>query len=140
DRETAEALTFDLRWKAACGYAVDAAGFHPSTLTYWRKRLAASKSPQRIFDAVREVISATGALAGKQRRALDSTVLDDAVARQDTSTQLIACIRGVARDVEGAGDLVTQRCTRLAALTGADYTATGKPRIAWDDQGARDEL
>ena len=34
DREAVDALTFDLRWKAACGYAVDASGFHPSTLTY----------------------------------------------------------------------------------------------------------
>ena len=47
----------------------------------------------RIFEAVREVITATGVLTGKTRRALDSTVLDDAVARQDTITQLIASIR-----------------------------------------------
>ena len=44
------------------------------------------------------MITATGAVAGKQRRALDSTVLDDAVARQDTVTQLIAAIRRVGRD------------------------------------------
>ena len=140
DREAVEALTFDLRWKAACGYAVDGAGFHPSTLTYWRKRLAASKRPDRIFEAVREVITATGSVAGKARRALDSTVLDDAVARQDTITQLIASIRRVARDVGGAQDLVAAHCTRLAAVTGQDYTATGKPRIAWDDEAAREEL
>jgi IS5 family transposase len=140
DREAVDALTFDLRWKAACGYAVDASGFHPSTLTYWRKRLAASERPQRIFEVVREVITATGALAGKTRRALDSTVLDDAVARQDTVTQLIASIRRVGREVPGAAELVTTHCTRLAVVTGQDYTATGKPRIAWDDQGAREEL
>lgn len=140
DREAVDALTFDLRWKAACGYAVDASGFHPSTLTYWRKRLAASERPQRIFEAVREVITASGVLAGKTRRALDSTVLDDAVARQDTVTQLIASIRRVAREVDGAPALVAAHCTRLAAVAGGDYTATGKPRIAWDDQGAREEL
>jgi IS5 family transposase len=140
DREAAEALTFDLRWKAACGYAVDAAGFHPSTLTYWRRRLAGSESPQRIFEAVREVVTATGALAGKTRRAVDSTVLDDAVARQDTITQLIASIRRVARDVPGANTLVVAHCTRLGALTGQDYSATGKPRIAWDDEAAREAL
>jgi hypothetical protein len=140
DREAAEAVTFDLRWKAACGYAIDAAGFHPTTLTYWRRRLAASERPQRIFEAVREVITATGAVAGKQRRALDSTVLDDAVARQDTVTQLIAAIRRVGRDVDGAQDLVGVHGTRLAVLTGQDYTASGKPRIAWDDPAARDEL
>jgi hypothetical protein len=140
DREAADAVTFDLRWKAACGYAIDAAGFHPTTLTYWRRRLAASDRPQRIFDAVREIVTQTGAVVGKQRRALDSTVLDDAVAGQDTVTQLIASIRRVARDVVGAKDLVATHCTRLAALTGHDYTATGKPPIAWDDRAAREEL
>jgi IS5 family transposase len=140
DREAAEAVTFDLRWKAACGVAVDAGAFHPSTLTYWRRRLAASGRPHRIFEVVREVIVATGAVAGRSRRALDSTVLDDAVARQDTVTQLIAAIRRVAREVPGAGDLVATRCTGLAGLTGQDYSAPGKPSIAWDDEAAREEL
>ena len=42
------------------------------------------------------MITETGAVAGT-RRALDSTILDDAVARQDTVTQLIAQIRRVGR-------------------------------------------
>jgi hypothetical protein len=140
DREAADAVTFDLRWKAACGYAIDAPGFHPTTLTYWRRRLAVSDRPQRIFEAVRDVITATGAVAGKQRRALDSTVLDDAVARQDTVTQLIASVRRVARDVAGAKDVVATQCTRLAVLTGRDYSSAGKPQIAWEDRSAREEL
>jgi IS5 family transposase len=140
DREAVDALTFDLRWKAACGYAIDAKGFDSSTLTYWRRRLAASDRPQRIFEVVREVIAETGAVRGKTRRALDSTVLDDAVARQDTVTQLIAQIRRVGREVPGAKDLVASECTRLAALTGQGYDQTGKPAIAWDDQAAREEL
>lgn len=140
DREAVDALTFDLRWKAACGYAIDAKGFDPSTLTYWRRRLAASNRPQRIFEVVRDVIAETGAVAGKTRRALDSTVLDDAVARQDTVTQLIAQIRRVGREVGGAKDLITAECTRLSVLTGQGYDQPGKPRIAWDDPAARDEL
>ena len=96
DREAADAVTFDLRWKAACGVAVDAESFHPSTLTYWRRRLAASGRPRRIFEVVRQLIIESGAVQGRNRRALDSTVLDDAVARQDTVTQLIAAIRRVA--------------------------------------------
>src|ERR671917_1599808 len=48
DREAAEALRFDLRWKAACGLPVSAAGFHSTVLTYWRRRLAASARPNRI--------------------------------------------------------------------------------------------
>ena len=63
---------------------------------------------------------------GRNRRALDSTVLDDAVARQDTVTQLIAAVRRVAREVPGAADLVAACCN------GHDYTSPGKPRIAWE--------
>lgn len=140
DREAVDALTFDLRWKAACGYAIDAKGFDPSTLTYWRRRLAVSDRPQRIFEVVREVMTETGAVAGKARRALDSTILDDAVARQDTVTQLIAQIRRVGREVGAAKGLIATACTRLAALTGQGYDQLGKPPIAWDDQAARDEL
>jgi IS5 family transposase len=133
DRQTAEAVTFDLRWKAACGFAVTDASFHHSVLTYWRRRLAASDRPHRIFDAVAEVIAQTGVLSGKRRRAVDSTILDDAVARQDTVTQLIAQIRRVARTVPASVDLV-------AGLSGYEYSMPGKPDIAWDDPAARDQL
>ena len=44
-------------------------------------------------------------LRGKTRRALDSTVLDDAVATQDTVTQLIAAVRRVRRLIPAAAAL-----------------------------------
>jgi hypothetical protein len=134
DREAVEALTFDLRWKAACGLPVATAGFHPTVLTYWRRRLAASAQPDRIFDAVREVVQATGALTGKTRRALDSTVLEDAVATQDTVTQLIAAIRRVRREVPGAAAVIAAHCSAH------DYDDPGKPQIAWNDPEARAAL
>jgi IS5 family transposase len=134
DSETVDAVTFDLRWKAACGFPVTSGAFHPTTLTYWRRRLAASEHPNRIFDAVKAVVAQTGALKGKTRRALDSTILDDAVATQDTVTQLIAAIRRVARDVPGAAEVITAQCTAH------DYADPGKPAIAWNDQAARDQL
>jgi transposase len=134
DSETVDAVTFDLRWKAACGLPVTAAAFHPTTLTYWRRRLAASDRPNRIFEAVKSVVAATGALAGKTRRALDSTVLDDAVATQDTVTQLIGAIRRVRREVPGAAQVIAEQCDAH------DYDDAGKPTIAWDDRAARDRL
>ena len=140
DREAVEALTFDLRWKAACGFPVDKEGFDASSLTVWRRRLAASDRPQRIFEVVRGVVAETGVVRGRQRRALDSTILDDAVAGQDTVTQLVAQVRRVGREVPGAQQVITERCTRLAVLTGQGYDSTAKPRIAWDDAQARDEL
>src|SRR5258708_32841354 len=57
DRETAEAVRFDVRWKAAIGAALDDAGFDPSTLVYWRNRIARSARPHRVNDAVRTVIA-----------------------------------------------------------------------------------
>jgi len=134
DAETVDAVTFDLRWKAACGLPVTAVGFHPTTLTYWRRRLAGSDRPNRIFEAVKVVVAQTGALTGKTRRALDSTVLEDAVATQDTVTQLIAAIRRVRRQVPGAAAVIAEQCTAH------DYDDPGKPVIAWDDEQARAAL
>jgi Transposase DDE domain/Transposase domain (DUF772) len=134
DGETAEAARCDLRWKVATGMALDHRGFHPSTLTYWRQRLAASARPHRINDAVRQVIEATGILRGRTRRAVDSTILADAVATQDTITQLVAAIRRVGRVVPGAAERIAAVCT------GHDYTQPGKPSTDWDDRGAKDAL
>lgn len=134
DRDAIQAVRCDIRWKVACGLPLDHEGFHPTTLTYWRRRLAASPQPNRIFDAVRTVIAETGVLKGKTRRALDSVVLDDAVATQDTITQLIAAIRRVGREVPGAAEIIASRCHAH------DYTDPGKPAIAWDDKAAREAL
>ena len=101
DRETAEAARCDLRWKVATGMALDDAGFDASTLVYWRRRLATSQRPHRINDAVKNVIEQTGVLRGRRKRAVDSTILADAVATQDTVTQLISAIRRVRRQVPG---------------------------------------
>ena len=134
DAEAAEAARCDLRWKAACGFPLDHRGFDPSTLVYWRRRLAKSGRPHRINEVVRTVIEETGVLKGRRRRAVDSTILADAVATQDTITQLIAAIRRVARVVPGAAALIASVCT------GHDYSQPGKPRIDWDDPAAKDAL
>ena len=105
--------------------------FDPSLLTYFRRRLAGSGDPGRLFARVRQVVAATGVLRGKHRRALDSTVLDDAVATQDTVTQLISAIRRVIREVPGASGVAAVQCTAH------DYRDPGKPKIAWDDEAAR---
>jgi len=131
DRDAARALRDRISWKVACGLALTDEGFDFSVLTYWRTKLRRSEAPERIFDAVRAVIDATGVLKGKTRRALDSTLLDDAVATQDTVTQLISAIRRVRRVVPGALEV---------PLGAHDYDASGKPLIAWDDPVATAEL
>jgi hypothetical protein len=134
DAEAAEAARCDLRWKAACGFPLDHGGFDPSTLVYWRRRLARSERPHRISEAVARVVAQTGVLAGRRRRAVDSTILADAVATQDTITQLVAAIRRCSRLVPGAPELIASVCT------GHDYSQPGKPPIDWDDPHAKDTL
>ena len=131
DREALQAVRTDLRWKVAAGLALDDEAFHPTVLTLWRNKLRQSDRPQRIFDAVREVIASTGVLRGKTRRALDSTLLDDAVATQDTVTQLVSMIRRVRNAIPTAADV---------EVTAHDYDSPGKPVCAWDDPTARDLL
>src|SRR5260370_35400962 len=134
DRETAEAARFDVRWKAAIGSSLDDAGFDPSSLVYWRNRIARSARPDRISDAVRKVVRETGVLRGRRRRAVDSTILADAVATQDTVTQLVSAIRKVAREVPGAAGQIAAVCS------GHDSGKPGKPGIDWDDPAAKDAL
>ena len=131
DRQAAAALSRDIAWKAACGLALDAAAFDPSVFVYWRRRLNASDRPHRIDEAVKDVARQTGVLNGRARRALDSTVLDDAVATQDTVTQLVAAIRKVRKLVPEAAHV---------PVTAHDYDEGGKPDCAWDDEIARDAL
>ena len=132
DRDAVQALATGLRWKVACGLSITDPGFHPTTLTQWRNRLRQSVRPERIFDAVRDVIGSTNVLANKHRRALDSTLLDDAVATQDTVTQLVSMIRRVRKAIPQAA---------AAVVVGDDYEAgSGKPACAWNDPSARDEL
>ena len=133
DAQTAEALKSGIRWKVACGRSLTQMSFDPSVLVYWRRRIAASDRPDRVFDAVAEVIAQTGILAGRRKRCVDSTVSGDAVATQDTVTQLTAAIRKVARVVPGAAGVIAGVC-RL------DYSRPGKPPIDWDDPAAREKL
>ncbi len=130
DREACRTLQTDIAWKAAAGLALTDEAFHPTVLTLWRNKLRASERPQRIFDAVRAVIAETGVIAGKNRRALDSTILDDAVARQDTVTMLVDQIRRVRKLIPELGSV----WVREHNLDG------GRPPCDWADPTDRDRL
>ena len=127
DREAVERLRCDVRWKAAAGLGIDDEGFDASVLTLWRQRLRASSCPERIFDAVREVAAECGALSKRTRRALDSTVLYDAVATQDTVTMIGAQIRRVRKLAPQAA----------ALMLAHDYDSRAKPVCDWGDPDER---
>ena len=70
-------------------------------------------------------------LATRDRRALDSTILHDAVATQDTVTMISSQIRRCRRLIPQAADLV---------LVAHDYESKTKPSCDWSDPDARSEL
>jgi IS5 family transposase len=132
DRDAIRELRTNIAWKVAAGLSLADEGFHPTVLTLWRNKLRSSEAPERIFDAVRAVIDATGVIKGKTRRVLDSTVLDDAVTTQDAVMQLVSAIRRVRRLVPEAQAL---------SLGAHDYdNDPGKPACAWDDPEGLDAL
>ncbi len=128
DRDAIHQLRTNIAWKAAAGLSLADEGFHPTVLTLWRTKLRRSERPERIFEVVRAVIDATGAIEAKTRRVLDATVLDDAVTTQDSVLQLVSAIRRVRRLVPAA---------QVLELSAHDYDHdAGKPTCAWDDPEA----
>lgn len=130
DRQACQRLQTDIAWKAAAGLSLTDEAFHPTVLVLWRNRLRKSPDPERIFNAVREVADASGVLAGKTRRVLDSTVLDDAVARQDTIKMLVFQIRRVRRLIPELDRVWVHE----------DNLEGSKPPCDWDDQADIDRL
>ena len=68
---------------------------------------------------------------------LDSTPLYDAVATQDTVTQLRAAIRKLLMVLDNLAPVLAAR-VRAALERDDDYATAGKPPCDWDDPAARE--
>jgi hypothetical protein len=139
DREACDRLAFDLRWKAAAGLPVGSCSFHPTVLVGMRNRLRASERPRRLFEDVNMTARVAGLLTGR-RRVVDSTPLLDAVATQDTVTQLRAAVRKLLTVAEQAGELDLAAAVRAVLTRDDEYATVGKPPCDWDDKAAREAL
>jgi hypothetical protein len=138
DREATDRLEVDLRWQAAAGVDAGYRAFHPTVLVGMRNKLRASARPRRLFEDTKVVAGATGAM--KQRaRVLDSTPVFDAVATQDTVTQLRASVRKVLAALDRAASPLAGR-VRAVLRRDDDYASPGKPPCDWDDPAAREML
>jgi Transposase DDE domain/Transposase domain (DUF772) len=138
DREACDRLEADLRWQAAAGTDVGPAAFHPTALVGMRNRLRASARPRRLFEDTKAAAAAAGAMKGRAR-VLDSTPVYDAVATQDTVTQLRAAIRKVLAALDQAGSPAAA-AVRQVLRRDDDYAGPGKPPCDWDDPKAREAL
>ncbi len=136
DQEAVDRLECDLRWQAAAGVDAGAEGFHPTTLVGQRNRLRSSARPKRFLEDTKVVAKAAGVM-GNRVRVLDSTPIYDAVATQDSVTQLRSAIRKLLRVLRDSALAVR---VRMALIRDDDYTTVGKPPCDWDDPEAREAL
>ncbi len=138
DGEACDRLERDLAWQAAAGVHLGYVAFHLTVLVGIRNRLRASARPRRLFTDTRAA-AVEGGLMGKRVRVLDSTALYDAVATQDTVTQLRSAIRKLLRALhQDHPDLETS--VRAVLKRDDDYAGPGKPPCDWDDPEAKDAL
>src|SRR5215213_510821 len=135
DQEACDRLECDLRWQAAAGVDAGYVAFHPTVLVGQRNRLRASDRPRRFLEDTRVVARQAGVIKDRAR-VLDSTPIYDAVATQDTVTQLRAAVRKLLRA------LPATLAARVRAVLSRDddYATAGKPPCDWDDRDARDAL
>jgi IS5 family transposase len=138
DQEACDRLECDLRWQAAAGVETGACSFHPTTLVGLRNRLRSSKRPRRLFEDTKAAAVEAGVM-GNRVRVLDSTPIYDAVATQDTVTQLRSAIRKLLRALDRDGPELAVK-VRGVLERDDDYSGPGKPSCDWDDPAARDSL
>lgn len=138
DREACDRLGVDLRWQAAAGVHLGYEAFHPTALVGQRNRLRASGRERRMFEDTKMVAGQVGALKNRAR-VLDSTPIYDAVATQDTVTQLRAAIRKLLMVLDNTDPALAGQ-VRSGLCRDDDYAGPGKPPCDWDDKAARELL
>ena len=138
DQEACDRLERDLAWQAAAGVDAGAQSFHPTTLVGLRNRLRASSRPRRLFEDTKKAAAEAGVL-GNRVRVLDSTPIYDAVATEDTITQLRSAIRKLLRALDQSVPELAGK-VRSVLTRDDDYKAPGKPSCDWDDEAAREAL
>ena len=93
DQEAVERTMFDQRWKVALGLPLDFPGFDPSSLTYFRQRLAKHGKERYAFDRFIAVARAAGLIPDRVTLLTDTTWAKGAGAVQDTYTLIRKAIR-----------------------------------------------
>ena len=111
--------------------------FHPTLLVGMRNRLRVSARPKRLFEDTKKTARQAGVMSDKAR-ALDSTPVYDAVATQDTVTQLR--LGGAQAAPAPAGHGAGTESPLLASAGTTTTAPGGSPPAEWDDQVAKEEL
>jgi transposase len=134
DEEAVERVRFDLRWKVALALPLDYAGFDPTSLVVFRKRLLHHGKERYAFERFLSVAREAGFLPEKLRLLVDSSPQKGAGAIQDTYTLLRKGIRKLLRAMGFAGP---EKRRGLAANLARYLESDQKARIDWADPQER---
>lgn len=138
DGEAVERVQFDLRWKVALNLPLDDAGFDPSSLSVFRKRLLEHQQERYAFDRLLEVGREAGFLADKVTLLSDTTWAKGAGAVQDTYTLLRKGIRKLLKAMGYHLPGKRQGCSsELEKLLSIYVDQDRKAEIDWSDPAVR---
>jgi len=123
-----------VRWKLALSLPLDDHGFHFSSFSRFRRRLAGHGLERYAFDELVRLAIEAGVLIRDAEQALDSTHIRGAAALQDTHT----LIRNGVRKLLLAMGESSRAHRRLAKrLNLGQYLTNGKPELDWAHSDAR---
>jgi hypothetical protein len=105
DRQAVERLRLHLGWKHALGLAVDYAGFHPTSLVYFRQRLLEHQQSRVVFDALLQGLENRGLVQRRGKQRLDSTHILGLVAQMSRLEKTRETVRLFLEMLERAGRL-----------------------------------
>jgi transposase len=81
DRKAIENIRLHIGWKYALDLSWDYTGFHPTSLSEFRKRLVKHSAARVLFDAVLDEVQAAGLVKKRRKDRIDSTHVLGNVAR-----------------------------------------------------------
>ena len=136
DRDTAERVRFDVRWKLALDMPLHYRGFHHSVLCGFRKRLLEHGKERYLFDRLVQLAIETGMLQRDAEQVIDSTAIHGAAAVQDTYKLIRNAIRKLLRAM---GETPAKRQSLTKRLKLGEYAIKDKPKLDWSDSQARKE-
>lgn len=93
DRAAVELCCYDVRWRVALGLPSDWEPFHPTTLVYFRQRMAEHECSRLVMDAGLEAMTRDGYIRKSGAVRIDSTHVLGAV----SAMSRLACVRETLR-------------------------------------------
>ena len=138
DGEAVERTKYDLRWKVALDLPLDFPGFHPSSLSVYRKRVVENGQERYAFDRFIQVGREAGFIPDKVTLLTDTTPVKGAGAVQDTYTLVRKGMRKLLRVL--GYHLSGQRrglSPQVRTLVETYVDQDRKAEIDWSDPQAR---